>query len=359
MKNLRKVLWLIIILALMITHTGCVETNSTDIELKDKTEETASQILWESKSLTNVSGIQVVDNLLYVINNDNKINVINLDNGSIVKTMDIGIEDTATSPEMSVYGKYMSISYYDYLLIFDLEEEKIINRIVPSGYKKAHVSHPEIFENYVMFWSYDTEKLHCYNFLTLEEVWAIGGNRAEHGIIAVSRVEDSYFIYSKDNSFIQIDPLSGNAVNEFKFEKVGRLNDGNSSRSIYSLIDQDIDTTILDRLNEKLIGQFRIDGSKNIYSIHQNVLTVFNVDNEVSWTARFESEIDQARDVGDLTAIILENDFFTVVDINSQSIVYNEKFKLGGRSFVVDYYGKFILIGHTGVFRCLEINSEL
>ena len=108
----------------------------TDIVLVDSTNDYYANTNWEIASLSDVSGYVVVENSLFIVNDENYINIIDLENGNIEKNVNVNIDDVATSPRIAVSGNYLSINYYEYVIVYDYVQEKIVNSQYCKGRTK-------------------------------------------------------------------------------------------------------------------------------------------------------------------------------------------------------------------------------
>ncbi|WP_430883557.1 hypothetical protein [Fusibacter sp. JL216-2] len=209
-----KKIYTIIILVLISFITGCND-ESISIELDNASSQIESTNLWSLESINEASGFEIDDSLMYLINSDNHLDIIDLELGKKEKEIIIDNSDSAISPELSVFKNYVSVNYIDYILVYDVESKSVVNRIKPVGYESPNISSVELYEDTVVFWSYSSEKLHCINFITNDLVWEKGGNREEHGKISVWEFDNEYYTSSIHKKFSKIDPRNGSIIKSY------------------------------------------------------------------------------------------------------------------------------------------------
>lgn len=297
------------------------------------------------------------ENTLYVLSRNNTVYSINFEDGSLLSSFTLNESISGDCRHMSVSNGILALNYESNIVVFDTVNQKVVWNYIATKLPLVRVGSTAISDNVLMFWDTERDGIVAKDIFTHEELWFIGGQREEHGVLNISQYYNRCFIKYIDDKIIEINPKTREIVKEYtpvyKGEYKNDLLDSN-----HYVLNETTSSIELDQIfNRQFLGLFRATNTGRVFSVYNEVLHYHGFDYSVEWKAVFDSEIRSTYGWKNYVFISTKKDKLLIFDLNRKEIVYEMKLRLSGRPYFIQYGNQIIFSDNRGNLVSYDLNK--
>lgn len=351
-KQLIALIFLIAILSMVYFNNGEVIEQKimfTNVEKKIELVED-----WKTNLKSDVGQYDIEDNIMYLLTRDNVLNLIDLENGTVIDSQRIVLEEEDFSNGISVNKGMAAINYGNYLIVYDLNSESIILHHQVVEEKVLTIMDCLVANNTLLYWDWKT--VFAIDIESGEEVWKFG-ERLETDTEITDRqlfvYNDRYFMANGDTEFIEFIPESNEVIDVYKVINRGKFDDpiftAHSFTFENSTGDSDLDSLLLNSKYTPLAGYRRTE-TGDIFSATEGKLLYYGDDLDVDWMHDFGVYVFNGPLIGQYSVLVVNSNEILVFDMLEQEAVYYNK-----KMFDEDDY----IFSHNDKLLCIRTNGKV
>lgn len=339
---------------IILLLAGCSDSASSDKDIApiEIPKENKIELVekWANQLDSPLMQCVVENNLVYIITEEMCIYVINLDDGEVLHSFKLDI-NKHNSSSISIYDGLLAIGFSsNKIIVVDTDSEKI-KRVI-----RGHIYNVCIYKDILMYWDFPSESIIAININTSEEIWRVGGNRAEHGMIDLFTFEDKYFMWGKKPFFIQYDPKTGQGIKKYAYEEKGWFKDGNIDH-LYEKITTPMDDSKLENIfNRKLLGLLKTTTPVDISFMYGDTLYFYGKDTQLDWEIKFPFEERIDIEWRDYIFIAAEKDKVLLFDLTNKEVLWSKDYTISRRPYMFIYEDMFVFPGVDGTLRAYDLS---
>lgn len=340
--------------------------NGYELSIRDKAYESFSPIINKTVSLDEIWKLEmdqelmiysIEESTLYVLSRNNTLYLVDLESGNLINTFALDKSITGDCRHMSVSNGILALNYEQNIVVFNSNTGEMLWNHVITKFPVVRVGSTSICDNVLMYWDSNREGIVAKDILTHDELWLFGGNRAEHGILSIYQLFNRCFIKYVDDKILEIDPKNLQLVEEYEVVRKGEYWNDDFDSYHYQIEGTTKNQTIDSIFNRNLLGLFRTTNNGRIFSVYHEFFYSHGDNYSVEWKAIFDSKIRSTFGWENYIIIAMQDDKLIIFDLDSKEIVYEEKFRLSGRGYIINYDNQVILSDSKGILTSYDLEK--
>lgn len=302
--------------------------------------------IWSNSKIGEVARYKINENNLLIVSENSLIYNVNLLNGDTTLLFDNPTNITYSPERFICTDKYIVIKYEISVLVLDINTYEIIKEITKRDLGDGNIGDVGIKENVIFYWSYPRESIIARDIFSLKELWTYGGNRKEHGVISIDKIEDEYyFVHYADHeyAFKRFNNNSGVVYTE------ASLYTNNGTKLEVNYLNNSPKDVILEEYAKKIyMNNMKKISYNKFYKIYSGELTIYDDVGNYIYIKDLVEEVKGYGLLGDNLFVSLGNDEMVIIDTNKGVIIDKFPFKAAGRSPIIEYEDSLILCSEDG-----------